>query len=86
VSEEKRRAVGTFVGTEPHPTETRQSIRASGHKSWASLMAKTVGLFATIAPSCQRFISGKKDIIELSKCHFKTIHITKCSLKDARKG
>lgn len=47
----------TLVGTEPHPTETRQSMRVSGHKSCASLMANIVGLFATIAPSCQRFAS-----------------------------
>jgi len=51
----------TFVGTEPHPIDTRQSILVSGHRSCASLIANMVGLFATIAPSCQRFIS-----IELS--------------------
>jgi hypothetical protein len=49
----------TFVGTEPHPMETRQFIRVSGHKSCASLMAKIVGLLATIAPSCHRFTSVK---------------------------
>lgn len=48
----------TLLGTEPHPIETRQSIRASGHKSCASLMAKMVGLLATIAPSCQRLTSA----------------------------
>jgi hypothetical protein len=50
----------TLVGTDPHPIETRQSILVSGHKSCASLIAKIVGLFATIAPSCQRFTSEKK--------------------------
>jgi hypothetical protein len=39
--------------------ETRQSIRVSGHKSCASLMAKIVGLLATIAPSCHRLTSEK---------------------------
>lgn len=53
----KQNSSRTFVGTEPHPIETRQSIRVSGHRSCASLMAKIVGLFATIAPSCQRFTS-----------------------------
>lgn len=47
----------TFVGIEPHPMETRQSMRVSGHKSCASLTANMVGLFATIAPSCQRYTS-----------------------------
>jgi len=50
----------TLIGTDPHPIETRQSIRVSGHKSCASLMAKIVGLLATIAPSCQRFASEKR--------------------------
>jgi hypothetical protein len=50
----------TLVGTEPHPIETRQSILVSGHKSCASLIAKIVGLLATIAPSCQRFTSEEK--------------------------
>ena len=53
----KKEDILTFVGTEPHPMDTRQSILVSGHKSCASLMAKIVGLFATIAPSCQRFTS-----------------------------
>lgn len=46
----------TFVGTDPQPIETKQSILESGHKSCASRMAKIVGLLATIAPSCQRYI------------------------------
>ena len=41
--------------------DTRQSILVSGHKSCASLMAKIVGLFATIAPSCQRFTSRESE-------------------------
>ena len=55
----KKKAV-TFVGTEPEPIETKQSIFVSGHKSCASLMEKIVGLFATKAPSCQRYTSIEK--------------------------
>lgn len=62
--EQPKRKATTLVGTEPHPMETKVSILVSGHKSCASLMAKTVGLLATIAPSCQRFMS---DEIELGK-------------------
>ena len=36
----------------------RESILLSGHRSCASLMPKIVGLFATIAPSCQQFTSA----------------------------
>lgn len=48
--------IDTFVGTDPQPIETKQSILESGHRSCASRMAKIVGLLATIAPSCQRYI------------------------------
>lgn len=68
----------TLVGTELHPTETRQSIRASGHKSCASLMAKIVGLFARMAPSCHRFTSERKANItqiplSAAECREKTL-------------
>ena len=57
--EQQKRKATTLAGTEPHPMETKVSIFVSGHKSCASLTAKIVGLLATIAPSCQRFMSDK---------------------------
>lgn len=58
IQRRKKKKALTFVGTEPHPIETKQSILVSGHRSCASLMAKIVGLLATIAPSCQRLTSA----------------------------
>lgn len=57
----------TFMGTDPQPIETKQSIRASGHNSCASRMAKMVGLLATIAPSCQRYTSEIKQTAQSGK-------------------